>query len=66
MCSIHSVAGGYTGIRCVGNDVEMHLMMFRSSSVAVRTATIPVFQPQTILQVVVEEYFPHSNFYFKS
>lgn len=37
------------GLCCAVDDVE-------SSSVAVGTTTIPVFQPQTILQVFVEEY----------
>ena len=38
----------------------MYSLMITSSSVAVRTPTIPVFQPQTILQVLVEEYFTNN------
>ena len=49
MCLIHSVAD----FCCAVDDVE-------SSSVAVGTTTIPVFQPQTILQVFVEEYYDDS------
>lgn len=42
----------------------MYSMMLSSSSVAVRTPTNTVFQPQTILPALVEEYFPN-NFYFR-
>lgn len=36
----------------VGDNVEMFLMVLTSSSTAVRTASITVFQPQTILQLL--------------
>lgn len=42
----------------------MYASMFSSSSVVVPTPTNSVFQPQTILQALVEEYFPN-NFYFR-
>lgn len=60
VCSIYAVAEGwYWGLLYQWRG-WMYSMMFTSSSVAVRTPTIPVFQPQTILQVLVEEYFTNN------
>lgn len=52
----------------VGDGVEMYmyLVMFTSSSVAVRTASFPVFQPQTNSTVVVSRAVFRGVFYTQS